>query len=218
MREMFTLFYEQVPQYLICGKENQYVFRHDAHLVDNSNFENLGKLMAVGFLLVLPGPRNWSVPLSWYILGSQTPCTISDVPINEVMVKLESINNAESQKMLDVILEDFNERFEAGYNKMDIQLDNKNDIIEKVTRYFVITRQLEEINEFSKGLKELNVLQNLKLFKDETIKEFIVSSANKLTSKMLEEIFKEVKYSECEEKRKIEQDIIYNWINILERA
>ena len=39
------------------------------------------------------------------------------------MVKLEGINNAESQKMLDVILEDFDERFEAGYNKMDIKLD-----------------------------------------------------------------------------------------------
>ena len=36
--------------------------------------------------------------------------------------------------MLDVILDDFDERFEAGYNKMDIQLSNKNDIIEKVTR------------------------------------------------------------------------------------
>ena len=88
---------------------------------------------------------------------------------------------------------------------MDIRLDNKNDIIEKVTRYFVITHQLEEINQFLKGLKELNVLKNLKLFKDETIKEF----------KMLQESFKEVKYSECEEKQKIEQDIIYNWINIL---
>ena len=87
--------------------------------------------------------------------------------------------------MLDVILDDFDERFEAGYNKMDIQLNNKNDIIEKVTRYFAITRQLEEIKQFSKGLKELNVLQNLKLFKDETINEFIVSSANKLTSKIL---------------------------------
>ena len=184
------------------GKKNQYVFRQDAHLVDNSDFKNLGELIAVGFLLGLPGPRNWSVPLSWYILGSQTPCTISDVPIHAVMVKLESINNAESQKMLDVTLEDVDERFEAGYNKMDIQLDNKNDIIKKVTRYFVITRQLEEINQFSKGLKELNVLQNLKLFKDETIKEFIVSSANKLTSKMLQEIFKEVKYSECEAKNR----------------
>ena len=85
--------------------------------------------------------------------------------------------------MLDVILEDCDERFESGYNKMDMQLDHKNDIIEKVTRYFVITRQLEEINQFSKDLKELNVLQNLKLFKDETIKEFIVSPANKLTSR-----------------------------------
>ena len=55
------------------------------------------------------------------------------------------MSNAESQKILDVILEDFSERFEAGYNKMDIKLENKNDIIEKVTRYFVITRQLEKI-------------------------------------------------------------------------
>ena len=197
---MFTLFYEQVPQYLFCGKENQYVFRHDVHLVDNSDFENLGKLMAVGFLLGLPAPRNWSVPLSWYILSSQAPCTISDVPIDDVMAKLEGINNAESQKMSDVILEDFAEGFEAGYNKMDIQLDNKNYIIENVTRHFVITRQQEEINQFSKGLEELNALQNLKLFKDETIKEFIISTANKLISKILKEMFKEVKYSDCEKK------------------
>ena len=53
LREMFTLFYEQLSQYLFCGKQNQYVFRHDAHLVNNSDFENLGKLMAVGFLLGL---------------------------------------------------------------------------------------------------------------------------------------------------------------------
>ena len=100
------------------------------------------------------------------------------------MVKIESIDNAESQKMLDVILEDFDERFEAGYNKMHIQLDNKNEIIKKVTRYFAITYQLEKINQFSKGLKELNALQNLKLFKDETITGFAVSSANRLTSKI----------------------------------
>ena len=77
-----------------------------------------------------------------------------------LLAKLEGISNVESQKMLDVILEDFNERFEAGYNKMDIKLENKNDIIEKVTRYFVITRQLEKINQFSKSLKELNELIN----------------------------------------------------------
>ena len=90
--------------------------------------------MAVGFLLGLSGPRNCSVPLSWYILGSKTPSANSDVPIHEVMVKLEDVKNSESQKMLDVILEDFDERFEAGYNKMDIQFDNKNDINENVTR------------------------------------------------------------------------------------
>ena len=50
------------------------------------------------------------------------------------------------------------------------------------------------------------------------MKEFTVSSANKFTSKMLQEISKEVKYRECEKKRKIEQDIIYNWINILDEV
>ena len=36
LREMFTLLYEQVPQCLLCGKESQYVFRHDAHLVSKT--------------------------------------------------------------------------------------------------------------------------------------------------------------------------------------
>ena len=57
----------------------------------------------------------------------------------------------------------------------------------------------------------------MKLFKGETIKEFIVST-NKFTSKMLQEIFKEVKYNECEEKRKKEQDIIYSWISVLDEV
>ena len=88
-----------------------------------------------------------AVPVSSIIAFEiPVPTTISDVPINEMMGKFEGMNNAESQKMLDVTLEDFDERFETGYNKMDIQLDNKNDIIEKVTRHFAITRQLEEIN------------------------------------------------------------------------
>ena len=73
LREMFTVLYEQVPQYLLCGKENQYAFRHNALLVDNSHFENLGKLMAVWFSPSLSEPRNWSLPLSWYILGSLQP-------------------------------------------------------------------------------------------------------------------------------------------------
>ena len=117
------------------------------------------KLMTVGFLPGLPQPRNWIVPFSWYVLGSQTSCTISDVLIHKVMVKLKGISNAESQKSLNVILEDFDEAgSEAGYSKMDIQLENKNDIIQKVTQYFVFTQQLEEINQFSEGLRELNVL------------------------------------------------------------
>ena len=103
--------------------------------------------------------------------------------LHEVKGKLEDISNTEFQKMFNVILEDLmNVPKLVIYNKMDIQLENKNDVIEKA-----ITRQLEEINQFSKDLKELNVLYNLKLFKDETIKKFIVSG-NNLTSKMLQEI------------------------------
>ena len=106
--------------------------------------------MAVGFLLGLSGPRSWSVPLSWYILGSQPPCAISDVPIHEIKAKLEVTSNVEPQEMLNIILEDFDQRFEAGYNKIDIKFEDKNDVIETVIRYFVITRQLEEINQLSK--------------------------------------------------------------------
>ena len=48
-------------------------------------------------------------------------------------------------------------------------------------------------------------------------KEFVVS-ANKFTSNMLQEIFKEVKYNKCKEKRRIEQDILYYCINLLDEV
>ena len=56
LREMFALFYEHVPQYLFCTKENQYVFRHDAHLVITVISKTWVSLSLQGFYLVCLDP------------------------------------------------------------------------------------------------------------------------------------------------------------------
>ena len=57
----------------------------------------------------------------------------------------------------------------------------------------------------------------MEVFKDKTIKEFIVSS-NKLTSKMLQETFKDVSITNAKKSEQKKRNIIYNWINILDEV
>ena len=82
-------------------------------------------------------------------------------------------------------MKDFKERFVRGYNKFLIKLSDKGDFLQKVSRYYVITEQIEAIQQFTSGLSSYSLLSSLRKFKAQAEKEFIYSTCP-ITSKYLQ--------------------------------
>ena len=216
--DLFTSFYDRVPQHLFSGQEMHYTFRHDVHSLEDNIFKLYGKFVAIGFLQGCSGPHNFSSPVAKYIISSSvTTCQVEDIPCYDVKTKLESVSQATSQQELDTVLSDFDERFEAGYNKMNITLEDKDDLVNKVSRHWVITRQNEEIQQFISGLRSFAILDTLRRFENESLKEFVYDPSS-VTSKLFQDIYTYQYSSENSDERKLEEDIVYSWCNFLDEA
>ena len=154
---------------------------HDAHRNEKCHFYLFGKFVAIGLLQGVPGPHCFCKPLVEYILSDDVTAStitvqLTDVSVFEAKEKLEAISNAQSEEELASCLKDFEERFVSGYNKFLIKLSDKADVLQKVSRYYVITRQLEAIQQFTSGLSSYSLLSSLRKFKAQAGKEFIYST------------------------------------------
>ena len=113
-------------------------------------------------------------------------------------------------------LKDFEERFVSGYNKFLIKLSDKADLLQKVSRYYVITRQLEAIQQFTSGLSSYSQLSSLQKFKAQAEKEFIYSTCP-ITSKYLQNLYTfEFTVTRDENLKQKEKNIVYNRCNFLD--
>ena len=215
LRELFTSFYDGIAQLLMYGQEKRYTFQHDVHKLEKEWFYLYGKFVALGFLMGAAGPHNFCSALASHILSIDIPpLNSSDVPCFDLKQKLEQAEASQTQEELDRILQDLDERFEAGYNKLVINLSDKKDVVDKVTRHWMITRQLQEVEQFVRGMRSNGVLDMLKRHKDESLMEFVYDSKH-LTARKIQDMFRIV-YSDDEEKKKREQDVAYNWCNFLD--
>ena len=170
LRDFYTIFYDNAPGKLLYGPEKNYSFMHDAHRNEKSHFYIFGKFVAIGLLQGVPGPHCFCKPLVEYILSDDVTAStitvqLTDVPVFEVKEKLEAISNAQSEEELASCLRDFEERFVSGYNKFLIKLSDKADLLQKVSRYYVITRQLEAIQQFTSGSSSYSLLSSSRKFK-----------------------------------------------------
>ena len=132
----------------------------------------------IGLLQEVPGPHCFCKPLFEYILSDDvTTSTIAvqltDIPVLEVMEKLEAISNAQSGEELTSCLKDFEERIVSGCNKF-LKLSVKDDLFQKVSRYYVIARQLEAIQQFTSGLSSYSLLSSLRKFNSFMIEAVII--------------------------------------------
>ena len=193
LRELYTKFYDNGSGKLLYGPEKNYSFMHDAHRNEMCHFYLFGKFVAIGLLKRVPGPHCFCKPLVEYILSDDVTAStitvqLTDVPVFEVKEKLEAISNAQSEEELASCLKDFEERFVSGYNKFLIKLSDKAVLLQKISRCYVITRQLEAIRQFTSGLSSYSLLRSLRKFKAQAEKEFIYSPCP-ITSKYLQDLY-----------------------------
>ena len=217
LRDFYTIFYDNAPGKLLYGPEKNYSFMHDAHRNEKSHFYIFGKFVAIGLLQGVPGPHCFCKPLVEYILSDDVTAStitvqLTDVPVFEVKEKLEAISNAQSEEELASCLKDFEERFVSGYNKFLIKLSDKADLLQKVSRYYVITRQLEAIQQFTSGSSSYSLLSSSRKFKAQAEKEFIYSPCS-IISKYLQDLYTFEFMVTCDKNLKQkEKNIVLGWI------
>eukprot|EP00794_Sanderia_malayensis_P010666 gene10666-11795_t len=217
LRELFTTIFDSAANHILSGQEKNYTIRHDAHKLESGEFEIYGKLIALSFLQGGPGPHNWCRPLANYVFGLDcSEISITDISDFEVQEKLHLVIKSQSQEELDNVLLDFDARFEAGYNKLAVDMSDVEDLVKKVTRYFVISRQLEEIQQVCTGMASKGILQILRKYPKEAVEEF-VHAPHKVTAEMIKEMYV-IQYDADvnSEHRQKEEDIIFWWYQFLD--
>ena len=91
-------------------------------------------------------------------------------------------NTTASMGMFSQELDDI--RIDAGYNNAIITIQDRDMIVKTICKHNIITKQLEEIQQFTTGLNICGVLSALKKHKEESRKELTYHSclltANKI--------------------------------------
>lgn len=202
---------------LCAARKKRYVFQHDVLKLKKGHFEMFGKLASLAFLHGFSGPRNFSASLANYLILRSNEASYDDVPDYDLRVKLEEMASCNDQAQLDAIVSNLDERFEAGYNKPIISLEDKADCIAKISSHWAITRQLRELNSFEKGLESNGVLEMLRRHGEDAVKQFVYESGH-LTAKILREMFQCEFSEDGTVERQQEGDIMFNWCNFLDEA
>ena len=112
LRELYTIFYDNVPGGLLYGPEKNYWFMHDAHRNEKCHFYLFGKFVAIGLLQGVQGPHYFCIPLVEYILSDEVTASaitvqLTDFPVFEVKEKLDTISNGQPEEELASYLKDF---------------------------------------------------------------------------------------------------------------
>eukprot|EP00794_Sanderia_malayensis_P019653 gene19653-21599_t len=196
LREMFTLFYDIAGQQLLCGPEKNYCFQHDVHKVESGEFEIFGKVTALAFLHGFSGPHCFCLPLTQYMLSREKVLSNEHIPEYDVKEKLDKIGACSDQDELNGLVEKFEERFEAGYNKPTIFLKDKDDFVEKISWHWTVVRQLHELQSYEKGLQSNGVLDMLKRHNRDSAKELMYDRSH-LTSCILRDLFQCFIFNRC---------------------
>lgn len=141
-------------------------------------------------------------------------CSHLDIPDYDVKQKLIEINECTDEVAYNTLVRNFPERVEYGYNKFP-SYDDKPEFLKTVAHHFIISLQLEEIQQFQNGLKTNNVLSLLQKYPEES-KKFFTYRENCICPEDIKAIF--VPHFSSGEGMEVEEDIWYNWHNFIDET
>eukprot|EP00794_Sanderia_malayensis_P008209 gene8209-9089_t len=212
-REFFAEMMRLAENELMQGSDRKLTFQRDSGKLHAKMYESYGKLISLSFLYGFPGPKCFAPTLVSYILGHDIgDSTIEEIPDFEARSRISVISEAKDDLMLNLSLSTFDERFDAGLNKVSYAITEKPEVVKDMIYHYVVSKQLEEVQQFKKGLELMSVFSALQNHPNEACKEFLFTglSASNVFSSFSPE------YSCDEKKREMECDIVFNFNNFLD--
>ncbi|XP_057296711.1 uncharacterized protein LOC130625598 [Hydractinia symbiolongicarpus] len=138
-------------------------------------------------------------------------CEVEDIPDVDVRERLLVIRNCTESETFRQHLNDFIERFDFGYTKVNPAISEKEELLKTISHHWIISSKLEELQKFLNGLSCEGVLEILRKHPEETMKKFMYAS---VSSEDVKSIFNVVYTGKIE----IEEDIIYNLKNFVDEV
>jgi hypothetical protein len=217
-REFFTNFFQSILTNgnIFRGSYPNLTFRHNLHALEEGQFEMFGILTAIALLNGCPGPHFLCHSLASFILDNQVEVVLDDVPAeSEFKTKLIQIQGCNNEAELSNIVNSFPERFDMGYTKPVLTLNDKDDLIRFCSKHVVISSVAEEIFSFRKGLSTFGVLHELCKFNEAGLAELMYQDVN---TDHVKACFKPCFSAVGTDEHGKETEIVYKWQQFLKKS
>ena len=167
MREYFSELFRGFLKYttLVRGQYPNITFRHNLDGLRKGTFELFGKLVEVALVNGCPGPHFFCPLLAGYLLDVEQKPTLDEIPKDcEVLGQIKKITESFDEESFAHAVNSFPERFDMGYTKAVVKLQDKDGLVSACIKHVVISIVAEEIYSFKKGLSQFGVLDSLRKF------------------------------------------------------
>ena len=134
------------------------------------NIELFGKLVAVALVNGCPGPHFFCPLLAGYLLDVEKKPTLDEIPKDcEFLGQIRKVSESCDEESFAHAVNGFPERFDMGYTKAVVKLQDKDELVSACIKHVVISIVAEEIYSFKKGLSQFGVLESLRKFPESGI-------------------------------------------------
>ena len=175
-REFFSEFFRGFGVYspLVRGTYPHITFRHNLEALDQGLFELFGKLVAIAIVNGCPGPHFFTPMVAGFILDIPQEPDLDEVPDEcEFLPHLNNVSSSCDKASFVDAVNSFPERFDMGYTKATVTLEDKNDLLQACIKHIVIYSVAEEIYSFRKGLASFGVKELLCKFHSDGMKKLM---------------------------------------------
>lgn len=154
--------------------------------------------------------------LAAFFLDKPMEVVLEEIPSeSEFKAKLLEIAACNNEDDFSNLVSNFPERFDMGYNKPFVTLQDKNDLIKSCSKHIVISSVAEKIFSFRKGLFAFGVLPDMCKFFEAELANLVHQD---ISVDEVKACFKPCFSSVGTDEHCKETEIVYKWHQLLKRV
>lgn len=167
-REFFSVLFQGLEQQrIVAGSSPFLTFSHDILTYERKEYEIFGVLVGLSLLNGCSAPHNLSPSLVHYLLNEEKQCCkfkIEEIPNPDTRAKCLKIQETSGENDFSDNVQALDERFDAGFNKASVSLNDKEKLLQTMAYHYVINICHDEILQLKQGLSFGGVLNVLRRF------------------------------------------------------